>query len=230
VQEDGTDAMRDRLADQATFDRAARDLSHGFYGGIEWHWDRVVISSGPPDAVGRNLQELAEESGVAAERLVLDLCCRYGNAVQAVLFYRSEEDVREFVAHPLSLIGSDGNALPLEESAAKPHPRSFGTYPRVLCRHVDDVDEHSLETMIDKMSSGVADRIGLSDRGRLVPGHAADMVVFDPVGVADAATYLHPFAPPRGIRHVIVNGRVAVRDGELTGIRAGEVLRHHGRG
>jgi N-acyl-D-amino-acid deacylase len=222
VQEGGVESMRERLADSIAYERAARDLASGFYGGIPWDWGRVVVSTGPPEALGEPVARLADEAGKAPEKLVLDLCLRSGNAVQVILFYRQLEDVRRFIAHPFSLIGSDGNAVPLEATEGKPHPRAFGTYARVLERFVPGEGHDELLTTLGKMSWEVAKRLGLRDRGRLEVGQAADLVVFDPAAVADVATYVHPYAAPRGIEHVVVNGDVAVRGGRLTGARAGQ--------
>ena len=142
-----------------------------------------------------------------------------------MLFYRTEADMLAFLAHPLAMVGSDGSAIPLDQGSDKPHPRHFGTYPRVFGRYVRD--QHAL-TMVDavtRTSAAPAARIGLTDRGRLLSGLAADIVVFDPNDVLDRATYLDPCRAPIGVRDVLVGGVAVVRDGQQTGARPGKVLR-----
>lgn len=112
--------------------------------------------------------------------------------------------------------------------AGRPHPRTYGSTARVLGTYVRDRGTLSLETAVAKLSGVSAARLGLRDRGVLRDGAFADIVVFDPAVVADEATYDQPSRHPTGIHHVIVNGRVAVRDGEETGERAGQLLRRAG--
>lgn len=128
-----------------------------------------------------------------------------------------ERDFLALLSRPYYMVGSD--AILLGES---PHPRAFGTFPKLLrlCR------EHSfpLDKMINRMTKVPADRFGLTDRGEIAVGKAADIVVFDPAVVTDTATLKQSRSGPRGIRHVIVNGQTAVRDGRVTGILAGRAL------
>jgi N-acyl-D-aspartate/D-glutamate deacylase len=131
-----------------------------------------------------------------------------------------------FLAHPLAIVGSDGNAQPLRERPDRPHPRAFGTFPRVLGRYVRDSPVLGLAEAVRKMTSAPADRLHLTGRGRVEPGHAADLVVFDPATVADRATFAQPRQAPSGVLHTIVNGRFVVRDATVTGARPGRVLRH----
>jgi N-acyl-D-amino-acid deacylase len=142
-----------------------------------------------------------------------------------VLFYRTEEDVSSFLRHPLAVVGSDGNAIPLEQASAKPHPRSFGTFPRVLGRYVRDGALLELPDAIRKMTSEPARRLGIRDRGSVEVGSFADLVLFDPATVADQATFEQPANAPRGISHVMVNGTLALEEGAVTGHRPGTVLR-----
>jgi N-acyl-D-amino-acid deacylase len=228
VTDGGTAALAARLADADTRQLAEVDLAQGFFGSIPWHWERVLVArSGPDDdeSAGQTIAQLAEARRVSPEALVLDLCRRYGNAVMVVLFYRVEEDVRTFLAHPLAVVGSDGSALPLEQGTNRPHPRSFGCYPRLLGRFVREQGLLSLAEAVHKSTGAVADRIGLHDRGRVTKGLVADLVVFDAGQVADRATFFDPGQPPVGIVHVLVNGRLVVRAGEQTAERPGRVLR-----
>ena len=124
------------------------------------------------------------------------------------------------IRHPSIMIGTDG--LP---NGDMPHPRTYGTFARILGRYVREEHVLDLPEAVRKMTALPAQRLGLKDRGRLQPGFAADLVAFDPETVADRATYLDPIQPPAGIYHVWVNGVLAVRDGRPTGARAGHALR-----
>jgi N-acyl-D-aspartate/D-glutamate deacylase len=139
----------------------------------------------------------------------------------------SEDDVRYVMAKEWIAIGSDSraNAPTGPLSFGKPHPRSYGTFPRVLGRYARDERVVALEDAVRKMTSLPASRLRLRDRGVLRDGAAADVVVFDPARVADRATYDDPHRYPEGMPYVIVNGAVAVDRGEATSARAGRFLR-----
>lgn len=138
-----------------------------------------------------------------------------------------EEYLHMMMRHPVMIVGSDGYALApyghLGQGA--PHPRSYGTFPRVLGRYVRDLRILSLNEAIRKMTSFPAKILGLTDRGVIEEGKTADLVMFDPVTVADRATFDSPHTYPQGIVHVVVNGKLAVENGEHTGELAGRVLR-----
>jgi N-acyl-D-amino-acid deacylase len=131
------------------------------------------------------------------------------------------------MAQPWCSIGSDGSAFATEGSLRKghPHPRNFGTFPRVLGVYVRERGVLRLEDAIRKMTSLNAAKIGIADRGMLHAGMIADVTVFDPKTVIDRATYLEPFHYPEGISVVVVNGRFALEGGKPTGEKAGRVLR-----
>lgn len=227
VQEGGTDAMRERLSDPATYERAITELRAGFWG-IEWFWDRVQIASvDEPDAwsVGLTVEQAAERAGRDPAEWALQLCLDHGNAAKVVLFYRTEEDMTAFLVHPLSMVGSDGVAMPFDTRGEQPHPRSFGTYPRVLGRYVRELGLLSLPEAIRKSTSAVAERLQLTDRGTIAEGLVADLTVFDPESVIDRATFEQPATPPVGMHHVIVNGELVLENNELTDARPGRVLR-----
>ncbi|WP_203784449.1 amidohydrolase family protein, partial [Asanoa ferruginea] len=170
--------------------------------------------------------EVAARLGQPAEEVLLDLCVELGSAAQVVLHYRTEADMTAFLAHPLALVGSDGNALPLDPAATdKPHPRAFGTFPRVLGRYVRDRGVLGLTDAVHKMSTGPARRLGLTDRGEIRPGFVADLTAFDPATVADRATFEAPRQAPVGVALTVVAGQIVVRDGVLGPARPGKVLR-----
>jgi N-acyl-D-amino-acid deacylase len=138
----------------------------------------------------------------------------------AVYFAMDEADVRRILAHPLTMIGSDGLA-----HDQRPHPRLWGTFARVLGHYARDENLFSLATAVHKMTGLTASRFGLTDRGVLKPGACADMVLFDADRVIDRATYADPEAAPEGIEYVWVNGVLACVRGEVVCADAGQVLR-----
>nr|WP_240942931.1 amidohydrolase family protein [Planosporangium thailandense] len=228
VQAGGTEEMRRLLSDPAVRERAERELAAGWMGGIPWFWDRVVISrSGPgrEDCVGLTIEQAAARARVDPVSFTLDLCLEHGNSVQVVLFYRTEADMTTFLAHRLSLVGSDGSAVPLDQRGLKPHPRGFGTFPRILGRYVRDQGLLTLAGAVHKMTGAVADRLQVRDRGRVTVGAYADLVVIDPASIADSATFTEPAQPPVGVDYVLVNGDVCVDEGVQTAARPGRLLR-----
>lgn len=231
VQDGGNEAMRIRLADPATWRQAETDLLKGWFGGIPWFWDRFVFAAGAPGVewiVGLTIEEAAARAEMDPATFTLQLSVEHGNAIKVILFYRVEEDVRTFMRHELATIGSDGSAIPLDQGGRKPHPRNFGTYPRILATYVRDEQVLSLPQAVRKMTSQVAERLGLSDRGVVREGLAADLVAFNLDEVVDHSTFEDPARSPDGISHVVVNGSVVVDNGTHTGARPGKVLRHVG--
>ena len=175
----------------------------------------VAWSKARPQAAGRYLDELAAERGVTVEALIAEL-----QPAGAIYFSMDEADVERILAHPETMIGSDG--LPHD---VFPHPRLWGAFPRVLGHYARHRGIFSLETAIHKMTALPAARFGLADRGVIAPGAAADLVIFDPDRVRDTATFAQPKQPAAGIDAVYVNGVAVWRDGHSTGARPGVVLR-----
>lgn len=176
---------------------------------------RITWSQAEPSAAGRSLMQMAAERGIDPVELAERLC-----PGGAVYFAMSDEDVDRILAHPLSMVGSDG--LPHDRA---PHPRLWGTFPRVLGHYVRERRLLALEAAVHKMTGLPARRFGLAGRGELRPGAAADVTLFDAAQVIDGASFDAPTTPPRGIRLVLVNGRVALHDGQPQDDRAGRVLR-----
>lgn len=178
---------------------------------------RVLIawSKARPEAAGRYLDELAAEQGVAVEALIDAL-----QPAGAIYFSMDEADVERILAHPETMVGSDG--LPHDEF---PHPRLWGAFPRVLGHYARARGLFSLEQAVHKMTGLPADRFRLPGRGRIAPGMHADLVVFDPARIADAATFAQPKMPAAGIDSVYVNGALAWHAGRDTGARCGQVIR-----
>jgi N-acyl-D-amino-acid deacylase len=224
----GTDAFLARLDDPAetTRLRAAVDEKIMMMG----DWDAIQIvdvgAEGPADAIGRRLGSYAAERSADPYEVTVEILTRSKNRAAIVGHGMSEENTRRFLAHPLGAICSDAGARratgPLSEGS--PHPRAYGSYPRVLGKYVREERAMSLEEAVRKMTGLPAEILHLADRGTLAVGQAADLVAFDPATVADTATFEAPHSYPVGIPHVIVKGRLAVRDGALTGALPGQVL------
>ncbi len=180
--------------------------------------DRVLVtySTPVPEAAGRDLHELAAEWGVTPEAAVERL-----TPAGAVYFMMAEDDVERILAFEGSMVGSDG----IQSDGGKPHPRLWGTFPRVLGHYARDRRLFPLETAVHKMTGLTADNFGLKDRGRLRVGGYADLTLFDPETVIDRATYEDPEAHAAGILQVWVNGEAVWRDGKATGARPGRALR-----
>ena len=170
---------------------------------------------------GMNLHEMARSRGQTLYEAMLDLLLEEETAVAAIAHVMDERDVTRVMLHPHTMIGTDG--FPQREG--KPHPRTFGTYPRVLEHYVRERGELTLESAVHKMTGMVANRLGLRERGYVRVGARADLVVFEPDAIRDRASYEDPRNSPSGLSHVFVNGAPTVRDGEHTGARAGRVLR-----
>jgi N-acyl-D-amino-acid deacylase len=178
---------------------------------------RVLIawSKARPDAAGRYLDEIAATEGLPADALIDAL-----QPAGAIYFYMDEPDVERILAYPETMVGSDG--LPHDEF---PHPRLWGAFPRVLGHYARERGLFSLEQAVHKMTGLPADRFRLAGRGRIAPGMRADLVVFDPERIIDAATFAHPKTPATGVESVYVNGTLAWHRGHHTGARTGQVIR-----
>ncbi|NYH21645.1 N-acyl-D-amino-acid deacylase family protein [Paraburkholderia bryophila] len=183
--------------------------------------DEVLVtwSKADPTAAGHSLFALAKARNVDPEALAASL-----TPAGAIYFAMSEDDVSRILAHPMSMIGSDGLA-----HDAQPHPRLWGTFPRVLGHYTRERRLFTLETAIHKMTALSARRFGLEGRGTIALGYCADLVVFDEQRIADHATFEHPTRVSSGIDAVIVNGEFACRDGMPVNVHAGRVIRRVGR-
>jgi N-acyl-D-amino-acid deacylase len=168
-----------------------------------------------PDYCGRDLMDIAREWKCDPMEAVARL-----QPAGALYFMMDEEDVTRIMRFPMAMIGSDG--LPEDDH---PHPRLWGTFPRVLGRYARDRGIFSLEEAVHRMTGLPAAQFKLERRGEIRCGNHADLCIFDPQVVSDAATYEEPTRAALGIRYVLVNGQVALAEGALTGTRAGQILR-----
>jgi N-acyl-D-amino-acid deacylase len=183
----------------------------------------VVLASCPhaPELEGKSFAELERESGVPAADVARELVAVGGGKVWVVMHLMSDEDVDIVMRHPTTMIGSDG----IPTATGKPHPRLYGTFPRVLGRYSRERGLLGLEEAVHRMTGFATAKFGLGRRGLLREGWQADLVLFDPATVADCATYTEPRLISRGITEVFVNGTTVVRDGRHTGARPGRAVR-----
>jgi len=174
-------------------------------------------------AVGKSLAEIGSMVGKDPLEAAYDLLLEEEGTAGLVDFYGLEEHVVRILQRPEQNVCTDGIM------GGKPHPRVYGTYPRVLGKYVRE-GALDLPTAIRKMTGKPAEVLGIKDRGLLKVGLAADIVVFDPEKVRDTADYSDPVRYPEGIEQVLVNGKILVKDGVHCPVRAGRVLRYTGRG
>jgi N-acyl-D-amino-acid deacylase len=195
-------------------------------------WDKVMICSVLSDKnkhlEGKTILLGAREENRSPYEFMRDLLIEEEGRVSMVGFGMDEDNLRLVLAHPLVTVGSDGNSVaPYGElGKSKPHPRFYGTFPRVLGRYTREEGILTLPEAVKKMTSMAASKFGLTGRGSIAEDNFADLVVFDPDTVIDKATFQDPHQYPEGIPYVVVNGKVVVSEGEHTGVLAGRVLRH----
>jgi len=183
----------------------------------------VLIASTPKqhEYEGKTLEEICRLTGRPLQETVTELLAQEGEGMVAVIFGMDEADVRRVLAHPTTMIGSDG--IPSVEG--KPHPRLYGTFACVLGKYVRQENLLTLEDAIFRMTGLPAQKFRLTDRGLIREGAYADLVVFDPWGIADIGTYQDPRKYPPGIDYVLVNGKITAAHGRHTGERNGRLLR-----
>ena len=223
AEEGGKAVTLQRLADAGMRRRMAPEME---VQGREW--DQVFISSSPKNRAyeGRHVAELAAEANRAPIDWILDALLETELDIGMIAFGMSEDNRILELRHPAMMIGTDGTAWAIEGPMAKgkPHPRSFGTFPRVLGHYVRELGVISLEEAIWKMCGLPAQKLRWTDRGRVKTGYMADLVILDPDVVVDRATFQDPHQYPAGIDHVIVNGKLVVQGEAHTQARPGRVL------
>ena len=208
-------------------------------------WENLCRLAGSPERIklvafrnealkpltGKTLAEVAAARGRSPEDTILDLVVEDESRIGVVFFLMSEENVRRQIRLPWVSFGSDAGSMAPEGVFLKSstHPRAYGNFARLLGRYVRDEKLVPLEEAVRRLTSLPAENLGLDRRGRLVPGHFADVVVFDPATVADRATFESPHQYAVGVRHVLVNGVPVLRDGEHTGALPGRALWGPGR-
>jgi len=194
-------------------------------------WDKVVISdcftAKNSHYEGQSIAQACRQSGQSPFTFIRDLLLVEENRVGVIGFAMSEENLKQTLAHPLVTIGSDGSAVaPYGKlSEGKPHPRHYGTFPRVLGKYCREEQIFDLATAIHKMTAQPAQKLGLKQRGCLEVGYYADVVIFNPQTIIDRATFADPHQYPAGIEYVFVNGQLVIEHGQHTGRCPGEILR-----
>lgn len=228
--EGGSSEIVKRLRDPALRARMHAELGPHVArdpGGFELIVIASVDAKEHENCIGRSLEEVAAAWKCDAAEAVLRLLDASNCGVSFIGHGIASEGVDRVLAHPLVMVGSDGRTMaPVGRVVDRPHPRSYGTFPRVLGVYCREQRLFDLPTAIRKMTALPAERAGLTDRGVLRQGTFADLVVFDAATVRDQATYADPQRYPTGIVHVAVNGELVVRDGEGTRARPGRFLAH----
>lgn len=232
VQAGGVDPMLERLRLSETRKRIRGDIANGGlnnWGRIpDWDCIRISISPHQPQYCGRTIGEIAVERGCDPVDAMCDYLIGDVGATRVLVTSISEDDVRALLRSPEVLVGSDGNCVATYGivSQGMPHPRFYGTFPRVIGYYVEDEKLLPLETAIHKMTGRAAKALKLRDRGLLREGYRADVVLFDPTDFKERATYANPHQYPSGNRTtVIVNGSIVVENAVHTGNTPGSVLR-----
>jgi len=239
VQEGGLDKWIERLREPQTRARVVKEMKAPTN-----NWENLLLAAGSPDRVllvgfkserlkplaGKSLAAVAAERGRSPEETAIDLVIEDGSRVEAIYFFMSEEEVRKKIALPWVSFCSDSVSLAPEGAFLKlrPHPRAYGTFARLLGKYVREEKVISLPEAIRRLTSLAADNLRLKNRGRLAAGFLADVVVFDPATIIDHATYEKPQQYATGMKHVFVNGRQVLRDGEHTGATPGRFVRGPG--
>jgi N-acyl-D-amino-acid deacylase len=239
VQEGGPDAWVERLKDPEIRSRVIEEMRTPTD-----EWENLLLAAGTPEKVllvgfkndalkpltGKTLAEVAASRGVSPEDAAIDLVIEDDSRVGTVYFLMSEDNVRRQVALPWVAFGSDAGSEAPEGVflRSNPHPRGYGNFARLLGRYVRDEGRVPLAEAIRRLTSLPAENLKLRDRGRLAPGHYADLAVFDFAKVQDHATYDRPHQLATGMVHVFVNGVQVLAEGQHTGATPGQVVRGPG--
>ncbi|WP_020574752.1 N-acyl-D-amino-acid deacylase family protein [Actinopolymorpha alba] len=222
----GVGALLRRLEDAGDRGRIVADLDARL--GRTFLPERIVLSGTPAGPyhgfVGEDVAAIAQAVGLAPSEVTVDILRRQGGLASIISHGMAEDDVRAVLADPTVAVASDGWILRCP-GAGTPHPRSFGTFVRVLGHYVRDVGVLDLPTAVAKMTSLPAARLGWSDRGVIRQGTVADLAVFDPDTVADLSTYDEPWQLARGVQHTLIGGEFGWESGAPTGAPAGRVIR-----
>jgi len=239
VQEGGHDAWIERLKNPEIRERVIAEMATPTD-----DWENLYLAAGEPgkmlffafksDALkpltGKTLAEVAEMRGTSPEETMIDLVIEDDSRVGTIYFLMSEDNIRRKIAKPWMTFGSDAGASAPEGVFLKSatHPRAYGNFARLLGKYVREEKVITLAEAIRRLTSAPADNLKLRDRGRLAPGHFADIVIFDPETVDDQATFADPMQLATGVRDVLVNGEPVLRDAEHTGAMPGRVVRGPG--
>jgi N-acyl-D-amino-acid deacylase len=239
VQEGGYEAWAGRLKDPAIRERLRREMITP-----SDRWENFYLAAGSPEKIllvgfrndklkpltGKTLGEVARMRGTSPLDTAMNLVIEDGSRVGTIYFLMSEENVRKEIALPWVSFDSDAGSIAPEGVFLKsnPHPRTYGTFARLLGKYVRDEKIISLPEAVRRLTSLPAANLKLDRRGWLKTGYYGDVVVFDPAKIQDHATYEKPHQYATGVVHVLVNGVPVIRDGEHTGAKPGQVVRGPG--
>ena len=228
VHDGGTDKVVERLKDEKLREKMKEDIKNGIPG-----WDNFIDFAGTDgifitsvnsqknqDAVGLNLDQLGKVRGKSALDATFDLLAEEKNAVGMVDFYGTEDHVTAIMKRPEMNLCTDGLL------SGKPHPRVYGSFPRVLGKYVREEKQLTLEEAVRKLSGKAADALHIKKRGYIRENYFADLVLFDEAKIIDKGTFTEPDHFPEGIEMVMVNGDIALEKGKATGQRSGLVIRN----
>ena len=231
VHDGGVQKLLERLADRPTRQKILEDCLRD---GERWRtamgtigFDQIFVATcSRPELEGLDLAQLARKTGTTPADAMMNLVEQERAGVSMVAFSQSEDNVAKVLGHPAIMVGSDSLGLSAGPGPhrGKPHPRMYGTFPRVLGVYAREKKLFSWETVVNKMTGMPAGKLRLKDRGLVRPGFAADLAVFDPATVKDTATYADPHRHPTGIPYVVVNGAVVVDQGRMNPAGTGRVL------
>ncbi len=240
VQEGGLDRWIERLRDPRIRARVIREMRTPTD-----KWENLMLAAGSPERVllvgfksealkpltGRSLAEVARQRGVSPEEAAINLVIEDGSRVDTIYFFMDEANVRKKIALPWVSFCSDAESLAPEGPFLKshPHPRAYGSFARLLGKYVREEQIIPLETAIYRLTGLPAKNLRLADRGRLAVDYHADLVIFNPATIADRATYAEPHQYATGVKHVFVNGKQVLHDGEHTGVMPGRAVKASGR-
>lgn len=239
--EGGRDAMLARLKDPAQRAKIREQIENGIQG-TNWYnhytatgsWEgMLLVSLSNPEYKrfeGKRMSEVIQSLGGDGIEVLFKVLLDNKGSIPTIYFHHSEEDMRYALRQPFVSIGSDGTAVKTEGPLARgnPHPRYYGTFPRVLGRYVREDKVITLEEAVRKMTSANAAKIGIYDRGLVRPGQWADIAIFNPETVIDNSTWEKPHQYASGIEYVLVNGQVVLARGQHTGARPGQIIRGSG--
>jgi N-acyl-D-aspartate/D-glutamate deacylase len=236
--EGGTARMLERLKDEKQRERLKKEIHEGLPGwynhftAVGGDWGRMLVA-GKGTYEGLTMDRVIAVKSKGKDPapdpldVLFDVLLEQGGSVPTVYEHHMEKDMNLALVQPWCSIGSDGSAYAVEGPLRRgnPHPRSFGTFPRVLGVYVRELGLLRLEDAVRKMTSANAGKLGIADRGLLRPGNFADVVVFDPEHIIDRATYNKPFQYSEGVVYLLVNGKLVLDEGKHTGERPGRALR-----
>jgi N-acyl-D-amino-acid deacylase len=215
MQEGGVDVLLERLRDPGIRKKCAAEM------GDEYNWNTMYVADCRvhPDLNGKSVGEIAKLWNKDIHETIFDLLLDEKAQPRIIFFIHSEQDMKKALKHPTVMVGSDSGT-----SGPDSHPRTYGTFPKILRDFVLEQKHLSLEEAVKKMTSFPAQRFGLQDRGIIREGMAADIVMIDLTKVRDRSTYSDPCLPPEGIEDVIINGEIVLEKGSFLRKKRGQVI------